>query len=302
MPTPGRTTAAARAANSSEMPTIEENIPPPPPPAAGVGPTAASPPVVSGVSPKLPIFWSNGPRVWIRRIESQFRTSGITASLTKFDLAVQHLDEETSLRLQDFILNPPATDPFEALVARLTADFEKSTYERLVEFFSQPSLGDRRPSELASAIMQSVAGLGHDVQTCPFVQHSFLARLPESIRTPLADVKFEDMRSMAVKADKLWSTRGPSSSSAVLAVEEQPAEAVAAVQLAAPRRQQSSRRPQQQQQQPRRQQQQQQQQQRSADSSRFCYFHRRWGARANYCEGTCDWADSGNDRAGGHRN
>ena len=210
MPNPERTTAEARTGSTEDDP--------------------RQPPVINALSPKLPVFWSSSPRVWIRRIESQFRTSGVTSQQTKFDLTVQHLDEATSVRLQDFILNPPATSPYDALVQRLSADFGKSTYEHLVEFFSQPALGDRRPSELASAILQSVAGIDHDVQSCPFVHHAFLSRLPESVRTPLSDVKFEDMRAMAVKADKLWSTSRPSTTIPVLAVEEPPTEFVAAVQ------------------------------------------------------------------------
>ena len=118
MPNPERTTAEARTGSTEDDP--------------------RQPPVINALSPKLPVFWSSSPRVWIRRIESQFRTSGVTSQQTKFDLTVQHLDEATSVRLQDFILNPPATSPHDALVQRLSADFGKSTYGN-VERRSPPS-------------------------------------------------------------------------------------------------------------------------------------------------------------------
>ena len=254
--------------------------------------------VVATVSPKLPDFWPNAAAVWISQIDAQFRVAGITRSQTKYDLAVQRLGEATAVRLQDLLISPPEDAPYEALVKRLTAGFDKSTYERLSDFNALPALGDRRPSELLDTILASLAGVDHESCTCPHVHHAFLSRLPVQVRSALTGVSFKDMRQVAAKADEAWSTIGVGSSAASVLTVEEPTAAVAAptsssADLVAavrdaprgqPRQQQPSR--------PR------QQQQRQART--LCWFHASFGERAVRCREPCDW--SGNGQAGGRRN
>ena len=256
-------------------------------------------PVVHKLSPKIPEFWPNSVKLWLAQCKAQFRTSKITSSQTKFDLIIQNINEAAANRVQDLVNNPPAVNPFEVLEERLTTRFEKSLYERLVFFNSLPPLGDRRPSELADSILAALSGIGHDSSTCPHVFHAFLSRMPEAVRVPLVDDKFEDIQQLAVKADKIWASIDKSSS--VCSVDEvisADSQLVAAVQDV-------RRRPPPPPQQPRRRplQQQQQQQQRPRDSSRhLCFYHRRFRNKASYCEAPCDWVLSGNGNAGGRRN
>ena len=254
-------------------------------------------PVINRVSPKIPDFWPASVSLWVAQCKAQFRTANITSSQTKFDYAVQKLGESTANRLQDLILNPPATQPFEALVERLAAGFEKSIYERLVFFNALPPLGDRRPSELADAILASLAGIGHDSSSCPHVLHAFLSRLPEAVRVPLIDLKFENIQKLAVQADKVWSSvdRPAPSTLSVLAddaVQPEP-QLVAAVQD--PRRRPLQ---QQQQQQPARR----HQQAPHVSDRRLCWYHARFASRATRCQAPCDWVPAGNGSAGGRRN
>ena len=232
-------------------------------------------PLVAAVSPKLPEFWPQAADVWLAQAEAQFRLAKVTVSQTKFDLAVQRLDRDTALRLQDVLLAPPADDPWTALRERLIAGFTKSTYQRLEEFSAIPPLGDRRPSELLDTILASLSGITHDCSGCPLVQHAFLSRLPPSIRTPLtARIKVDSLRQLASKADEVWSTLGIQP---VVAAVDAPEDSVASVDDR--RSSQQPPRPQ-----PR----------------RFCYYHDRWGKRAHKCTQPCSW--SGNATAGGRRN
>ena len=82
---------------------------------------------------KLPDFWPHATEAWLLQIEAQFRISKVTVSQTKFDLAVQKLNEATVCRLLDLLANP-GDQPYEALKARLVQGFTKSTFQRLAEF------------------------------------------------------------------------------------------------------------------------------------------------------------------------
>lgn len=251
-------------------------------------------PVVSQVSPKIPEFWPASVSLWVAQCNAQFRISGITRSQTKFDYAVQKLGESTANRLQDLILDPPAGRPFEALVERLTAGFEKSVYERLVFFNALPPLGDRRPSELADAILASLAGIGHDSSSCPHVLHAFLSRLPEAVRVPLIDLKIENIQGLAVQADKIWSSIDKPAPSTLCVLADNAvhpdSQLVAAVQ-------DSGRRLPQQRQPARR-----RQQSPPVSERRLCWYHARFASRATRCQTPCDWVPAGNGGAGGRRN
>ena len=238
-------------------------------------------PLVAAVTPKLPDFWKDAVDVWLAQVEAQFRVSRITSSQTKFDLAVQKLDERTAVRLQDLLISPPVENPYEVLRARLSK-FTKSSYQCMVEFSELPDLGDRRPSELLDSLLAALAGIAHDGSTCPLVRFAFLSRLPVAVRSALTAYEDISLRELSDKADIVWSTIGATSS--VSAVSAQPAPVP---RRQAPRRQTPGRRsgrspsPYQ-------------------DGSELCFYHHTYGNRANRCKAPCTW--SGNGLAGGRRN
>ena len=251
---------------------------------------------VSALKPKIPEFWPHAANVWITQVNAQFRLCRITSSQTKFDYAVMRLGDAAAARVQDLLANPPATDPYEALVERLTAGFSKSSIERLSDFNALPPLGDRRPSELMDTISASLSGVAC-MESCPHVQYAFLTRLPVTVRSGLSHVKFESARAMALKADEVWSAVNASSAaSTVSAVLEPPppppssADAdnvVAAVRNPAqPVRSSPARLPQSTRPAPQQQQQQ-----------GLCWYHAKFGNRASFCRPPCSW--SGNGRTGG---
>ena len=154
---------------------------------------------------KLPDFWPHATEAWLLQIEAQFRISKVTVAQTKFDLAVQKLNEATVCRLLD-LLASPGDQPYEALKARLQQGFTKSTFQRLAEFEALPSLGDRRPTEMLDSILAALNGIVHDTASCPLVRFAFLKRLPKSIRATLVSCDDLELRQLALKADETWST------------------------------------------------------------------------------------------------
>ena len=237
-------------------------------------------PLVAAVSPKLPDFWPHAVDVWIAQVEAQFRVAHITVSQTKFDLAVQKLDQQTAIRLQDILINVPTVDPYEKLKARLSK-FAKSSHQRMAEFHDLPDLGDRRPSELLDALLAALAGVAHEGSTCPLVRYAFLSRLPVPVRSALTMYEELPLRELADKADLVWSTVG--ATQCVAAVSSPPSTG----QRRSPRRQTPGR---------------------VASHSPspvrgragLCYYHRNYGNEAHFCRAPCSW--TGNAPAGGRRN
>ena len=252
--------------------------------------------LIAAVTPKLPDFWPHAAEAWLLQVEAQFRIAKITASQTKFDLAIQKLNEATVCRLLDLLSNP-GDSPYEALKARLEQGFMKSTFQRLAEFEALPDLGDRRPTEMLDSILAALNGIKHNPSDCPLVRFAFLKRLPKTIRATLVSYSDLDLRQLAEKADEAWST--------CESTHERPEPTVAAVQPSDVRQPAEYR--------PRRAPTRPQTPARrrptatspspppgSSNADTLCWYHASFGSRSTRCRAPCAW--TGNDRAGGRRN
>ena len=212
---------------------------------------------------KLPTFWPSQPVVWFAQVEAQFHLRRITTDETKYYHALATLDQETATRLIDLITSPPADDKYNALKKRLTETFGFSERERASRLLHFRPLGDSKPSILMD---QMLALLGSHTP-CFLFEQLFLERLPEDIRIQLVDVKFDNPRELARRADKLWLSRDMASISAVQ------------------RNRPSSKKPKVR-----------ETPQATQDSSeQVCYYHRTFGEAARKCSQPCTWA--GKDQA-----
>ena len=64
-------------------------------------------PIISTVTPKLPDYYTQNPKLWFTRVESEFATCSpvITTERTKFCHVVKALDQATALRVEDDLDN-----------------------------------------------------------------------------------------------------------------------------------------------------------------------------------------------------
>ena len=106
----------------------------------------------------------------------------ITADDTKHFYVVATLDQETAIRLIDFLENPPEQDRYDSIKKRLLSTFDLSQQERAARLLSFPELGDRKPT----ALMDDTLALLGSHQPYFLFNHIFLQRLPEDIRVALA--------------------------------------------------------------------------------------------------------------------
>ena len=155
------------------------------------------------VAVKLPTFWSSQPDVWFAQVEAQFHLRKITADETKYYHVLAALDQDTATKLIDLITSPPVEDKYNALKTRLTETYGLSERERASRLLHFRPLGDTKPSVL----MDEMLALRGSHKPCFLFEQLFLERLPEDIRIQLVDVKFDDPRQLAKRADQLWLTR-----------------------------------------------------------------------------------------------
>ncbi|KAI0212436.1 hypothetical protein LSAT2_002636, partial [Lamellibrachia satsuma] len=163
----------------------------------------------NAVALKLPVFWTDQPRVWLQQAEAQFALKNITSDVTKYHYVVAALDQTTALRVIDVLEDPPQHDKYDNLRRRLTDVFglsPRQRADRLLEFGAH-SLGDMRPSQL----MDEMLGLLGGHRTCLLFESLFLKSMPEDVRMQLTTASFDDPRALAKTADALWQARGQAS-------------------------------------------------------------------------------------------
>ena len=239
------------------------------------------------VAIKLPQFWPEQPYVWFAQAESQFALKHVTVSLTKFHHVVSVLPQQVAAGVLDLIRSPPSSNPYTTLKARLEQTYALSDYQRAEHLVNLPALGDQRPSHL----MNQMLALLPDKHEPGFIfKFMFLQRLPSKIRTHLVGVKFDDLRALSNKADELWSAQ-QRSHLAVLSPSPVPAQEEEVLAVSAPRnrRQDSSR---------------QQDNRRPDNRQSYCFYHSRFGDRAQRCESPCSFRPStvsGNSKSGRRR-
>ena len=230
-------------------------MPPKEEPAAADDPLAA----MVAASFKLPDFYRHRPEVWFSYVESQFLLRGINDDEKKFAYVVSALPPEVAELITDTIVPPPASDRYGTIKARLLREFTLTLAERAGQLLDLPGLGDQRPSQLLSKMLQLLPG--HE-QANPSIlfKELFVRQLPPEIRAHIMDKYDLEIRMLAEEADRYFTLTG----ARIAAVRAAPSPAA--------RRSSSSR---------------------SASdrrrSANWCFYHARFGDRAHKCETPCSW-------------
>jgi uncharacterized membrane protein YgcG len=165
---------------------------------------------------KLPPFWPSNPAAWFANADGQFALRNITDQRTRYYNVLTALPESTVNLIADLVESEDLpVDAYFQLRARLNAAHTLTDYQKVEQLFALPPLGARRPSEM----------LAEMVRLCPrgqedsvFFTYCFLHRLPRELRVLLTDVDHSDRRSLAVRADRLWSHNFRSAHDSVNAV------------------------------------------------------------------------------------
>lgn len=232
--------------------------------------TAALERHVATVSVKAPPFFQTSPDAWFAILDASFATSGIVASGTKFDHAVQRLQVEQVRQITDLIVGKD----YKLLKERLISLYGLSTDDRYMRYWSEDGMGDRTPRELFIHLITLVAPLNI---TREEVLRRWKSLLPSSLRSLLqvlpANISESDLLS---RADELYMIEKSSKQLQSAAVTKPKPK-----KPSAPRRPKPNT---------------QTRESKSSSSSQLCWYHAKFGDNAKKCATGCQHKASGNAR------
>ena len=157
----------------------------------------------SSVSLKIPVFWSADPELWFIQVECQFTSRGITNELTKFQHIVANLPPEIAMEVRDFLVTPPAEQPFTKLKEMLVRRTTISEQQRLKQLLSQETISDQKPTQVLRR-MHQLLGNNSQLLDDSIFREMFLQRLPSSVQMVLAAAdKGSSVQTLAELADKV---------------------------------------------------------------------------------------------------
>ena len=211
----------------------------------------------NAVGLKLPTFWTQNPAAWFAQAEAQFAIRNITQDQTKYYHTLMSLDGQTATLAESIVLQPPDQQKYTTLKDFLVQSFGISEEERGERLLSIGELGDRKPSELMNTILHLNGLKPHHF----ILRNIFLRALPGGLRQSVATCKEQDLRKLAIEADRLATSAERHTSYA------------AAAEVEAVRRD-------------------------GAKKKRvLCYYHRRFGTASRRCQQPCSWIP-GKEEAG----
>lgn len=149
--------------------------------------------------PKIPPFWINDPETWFIAVEASFQVARITDDTTKYHSILANFDATILSHIKDLVHNPPAESKYDTLKERILGAFSVSQATRLRQLFKGQILGDKKPSHF----LQELKNLAGNQCSDSVIKTLFVEQLPENYRTILATVEEPDLTKFANIADKI---------------------------------------------------------------------------------------------------
>jgi hypothetical protein len=118
---------------------------------------------------------------------------------------VAALPKDTLRLVLDIVTSPSEEAPYTALKGRILNTHQLTDYQWIEQLMQLESLGDRKPSELLTAMFE-ICPVGEEKSK--FFAFLFLHRLPQELRIMLGEDDHQEVHQLAMKADKLWAIHG----------------------------------------------------------------------------------------------
>ena len=259
-------------------------------------------PVISRVGIHLPPFNSADPQLWFVIADNTFRSANITTEATKYQHVVAHLGPEFSGEVKDLIINTPPTNPFTTLKDELIRRLSLSQIQKTRRLLELEQLGDLK----ASQFLRRLKDLGGTLVSDELIKTIWLSRLPNLVQAILASQPTLSLNDLASLADSIIETTtghqlcGISTSSKPptcsdfsdqpiiqklldqMRLMQKEIALLKARRSRSPHKRSSSPNQHNRSQTPDRSQ--------SRSKSGLCWYHRRWGPRANKCISPCSFS------------
>jgi hypothetical protein len=133
---------------------------------------------ISTVAVRLPPFWAERPDVWFAQVEAQFVLDGIGDERTKFHHIISQLDHRYAAEVEDIIISRPQQDPNTKLRTELLNRLFFSREQRVSQLLTSEAMGDRKPSQF----LRHLRSLAPDY----LLRTIWTSRLPWNVQTTLS--------------------------------------------------------------------------------------------------------------------
>ncbi|CAG9771285.1 unnamed protein product [Ceutorhynchus assimilis] len=147
---------------------------------------------------KLPEFWPNDFLVWFTQIEAIFATRKLPSDKSKYNILVSSISSELATEVRDILLNPLEQNAYDTLKKVIIKRTTLSDQSRIQKLLHIEELGEEKPSPLLRKIQQL---LGEKATTTDksFIKELFLQRLLTNVKTVLAAM--DDSSSLELQAE-----------------------------------------------------------------------------------------------------
>ncbi|KAG0727286.1 hypothetical protein GWK47_034964 [Chionoecetes opilio] len=145
--------------------------------------------MTANVAFRAPPFCSQDPSMWFSILESNFKASRITVSLTPFSHATALLPPNVLSQVSDVIGKAvDSATPYEDLKSAILSRLESTVAARLQELLSQEERGNEKPSDLLRR-MKKLLGDKYTSFDQDLFKQLFYQRLPPTIHLNLLSIR-----------------------------------------------------------------------------------------------------------------
>jgi hypothetical protein len=153
---------------------------------------------VSRVAVRLPPFWPERPAVWFAQAEAQFTLAGVSSEKNKFCHVISQLDHRYATEVEDIITSPPEREPYTILKAELVRRLSPTTEQRIRQLLTVEEIGDRKPSQFLRYLRSLAPDVSENV-----LRSIWTSRLPHNVQSFLAGQNETNLDAAALCADRI---------------------------------------------------------------------------------------------------
>jgi hypothetical protein len=154
----------------------------------------------------LPDFRADSPQCWFDCLDSTFATANITQSITKFHWAMSKLPFSLTLTVRPLSRDPTAVaDPYRELKELLLQSYGLTDEQRTSKWLDYPMCGsDTRPSVLWDNLTALQPATLKEAQIALFIR-----KLPRHISAMINTKSFDTTLEMLQRCNQLWASQTP---------------------------------------------------------------------------------------------
>lgn len=150
------------------------------------------------VKMQIPDFWTDQPRLWFGQFEAIVANQK-QGERSKFNLVVGKLTKDNVQQVADLILHPPEEKAYTILKERLLTVYEESESSKIQKLLTEIELGEQKPSHM----LRKMQDLAQDKFPEDTLRILWIGHLPASVRAVLTVSEIADINKLAQMADKV---------------------------------------------------------------------------------------------------